>query len=129
MLEFIMSLLLLISSMTGIDRQRSDVLMNLAQQRSSEIVTNFNHRSLPELSTWNWGEIIGWNSGTSDPVTAIVNAWRNSPEHWKIMTDPAYQQVGCGLTISGIRYYFACIFGTNSGQTITTIPNTAMKSH
>jgi hypothetical protein len=105
-------LLALLAQLTGISRPVDPYLASVAQARSSEIVRVFDHRQMPELSNWSWGEVIGWNEGYLDPATTVAIAWKNSPVHWHILTNATYRRIGCGVTVSGSAYYFVCIVGT-----------------
>lgn len=117
MLELILKLVMAIMLATGIGRSESPALMDLAQQRSAEIVGDFGHRQMPELTDngWWYGEVIGYNSGFDDPVSTILNGWRDSGSHWAVLTDSFYTQIGCGATYVEPRYYFVCIVGKPAG--------------
>jgi hypothetical protein len=87
-------------------------LHDLAHKRAAEIVTDYGHRYLSELDNgqWaGWGEVIGWNTGYSDPEAAIVSGWRNSPPHNAILSDRSYTAIGCAEAIAGLSHYFACV--------------------
>lgn len=111
-----------IEAASGIHRTINPTLVTLAQKRSAEIVTDFSHNGWPGWTA----EVIAWNSGYSDPLLAAVQGWRNSPEHWAILSDPYYTDIGCGWTVSGSRTYIACelIHTTGPAPTATPAPST-----
>ena len=137
---WILTLILMLSQATGIDRTQDPALAALAQTRSVEIVNDFGHHINHRLPDWYWGEVIGYNGGMADPVASIVDGWRNSPSHWDVLTNPGYTRIGCGITKAegsqyayGYRYYFVCIVGRRDEPTAPTeppvyeIPDTAME--
>lgn len=132
-----------IQAVTGIVRPQSAALTALAQTRSAEVVSVLGHNIGSRLPDWYWGEVIAASSGYSDPGGAAVDGWRNSAPHWAVLSDPFYQQIGCGATYVEPRWYFVCIVGTQvqpksvpapapvkvvpvPGPTLDGVPNTAM---
>lgn len=106
----VLALIAAISLATGITRATDPALMELAQTRAQEIVHDFDHRPLPELEGWEWwGEVLARNAGFTDPAQAALNGWRNSPEHWAILTDRSLLRIGCGHVVADGTHYFACI--------------------
>jgi hypothetical protein len=122
----------LIAQATGINRTADAYLRQLAQQRSAEIASNFAHRSMPELSDWSWGEVLAYNSGYADPYAQAITQWRNSPDHWSVLTWDL-PHIGCDHRQVGDRHYFVCLIGrppnvstpAGSSPIVTEIPNTA----
>jgi hypothetical protein len=90
-------------------RTVNGTLQQVAAVRVIEIQTTFAHRSMPELSAWNWGEVIAVNSGYADPIAQAVIQWLNSPPHWAVLTG-GYTAIGCAQAYNG-RYWFVCLFG------------------
>jgi hypothetical protein len=128
----------LIQSATGIARTYSPQLEALAQTRAVEIQSNFNHRAMPELAAWNWGEIIARNKNASDPFAYAVQQWLGSPPHRSIMFTTDFHYIGCGHSVNGSNeHFFVCLFGTPGGWSgggqqqppiANEIPDTAMEN-
>jgi uncharacterized protein YkwD len=58
---------------------------------------------LPPSGGWRAGEILAWTSGDQATPRGIVSAWMGSPEHRRILLDPALSDVGVGLAIGSPR--------------------------
>ena len=96
-----------IAQQTGITRTVDTSLRALAAKRAVEIISNFSHSGSWDGSTY---EVIGWNSGYSDPIATVVAAWLASPDHATILNDSTLHYIGCGSAYvsSTNRWYFAC---------------------
>lgn len=106
-----------IQGATGIQRTVTPWLVSLAQMRSAELVTDFSHDGWPGTTD----EVIAWNSGYADPLSAAVTDWMASPDHRAILVDSSLNEIGCGWTVSGSRTYVACelIHATGASPTAT----------
>jgi hypothetical protein len=124
-----------VAGATGIARTHDAALHERAHQRVLQIVTDFDHCCLSEGEA----EVVGWNAGFEDPVTAMVTGWIGSPDHSDIILDPAYTRIGCAETVAADRHWFACLLsvGTDAPPPASptsspvppgpgTLPNTAM---
>ena len=122
----------LVASRFGVYRITEPTLQNLAAVRSVEISVTFAHRPLPELTGWNWGEVIALNRYTDDPLAYAIEQWAGSPPHAAILSDPVFTMIGCDRYLSGVTSYIVCIVGTPSGGTPPlpgpplVLPDTAM---
>jgi hypothetical protein len=92
-------------------------LQSLAQQRSDQMA-----RSGVLAHTVNLGsKVSGWqrlgeNVGRGPTLQDIETAFMNSPEHRQNILDPAYTQLGVGVTFDGVKYFWvAVIFRQPSG--------------
>jgi uncharacterized protein YkwD len=57
------------------------------------------------------GENIAWNTwGWDKTATVAVDMWRNSPPHFKNITDCHYERVGAGVAKVGERVYYTMVF-------------------
>lgn len=64
------------------------------------------------------GEIISWNDFPSkDSVTATLNMWRGSPQHYSIITNCQFVRMGTGAAIApdGRVYHVAVFEGASPG--------------
>lgn len=109
-------LLVLIVSLTGIDRTVDPTLTAIAERRVVEIQTDFSHDGMDPCCA----EVLAWNSGHPDPVARLVEQWQGSPLHWSILADPSYTAIGCAVALVENRAYGACVLaaidaGPNSG--------------
>lgn len=109
--------------------QKSDLLMQIAQQRAEESAemheidhgrpngdfynTIFAEYGL-DIHSMNYQEILCW--GPTDSVDAVMEAWVNSQGHFKSMTNPNMIFVGVGVAKGDNGYYFCQIF-TNKDRT------------
>ncbi|MCW2690513.1 MAG: hypothetical protein JWR37_5403, partial [Mycobacterium sp.] len=58
---------------------------------------------LPSRGRWSAGEILAWTSGSLATPRGIVDAWMGSPEHKRILLDPAFSDVGVGVVFGSPR--------------------------
>lgn len=54
-------------------------------------------------------EVLAWNSGMPNPVSAVVSAWRESAGHHAILSDARYGNIGCAELVAGDTHWFACV--------------------
>lgn len=80
----------------------SATLAKKAQAVANKLTTSLNHSGYPL-------EIIGWNRGFKDPRTSIVNAWKRSPAHARIMRCKC-KYFGVGESKRGNTWYFVVWF-------------------
>jgi uncharacterized protein YkwD len=60
------------------------------------------------------GENIAWNSWGWDKTASVaVDMWRNSPPHFRNITDCHYERVATGVVKSGDRVYYTMLFEGN----------------
>lgn len=98
----------------------------------------FDHRAMPELSGYSWGEVIAVNWWAADPAAYALEGWRNSPTHWAVLTWADLRFIGCGETVAvqprsaedpslAEKHYFVCLL-TDRGYVPSgaTIPDTAL---
>lgn len=115
-------LLSLLVATTGVPRDVSPALVNVASTRSYEFKVgryDSGHRYLYELNNgrWNsWGEVLGWNRyypTRRAAVRAVVRGWMQSPTHRAILMARQYDKVGCSIRRGNDynEFYFVCIFG------------------
>lgn len=79
-------------------------------------------------------EVIAYNSGIANPVSAVVSRWADSPIHDGILSDQSYGRIGCAELVSGGVHWFACVLSagplppvaTSSGSDPVLLPDTAM---
>lgn len=116
-------LLALIVAATGIDRTVDPYLTQVAETRVQEVVGTFEHRPMPELSDYWWGEVIGWNRGMTDPAASIVDGWMLSPGHAVILRDSFYPRIGCAFTVRETTWYFVCLVGRTAFDEESTSPS------
>jgi uncharacterized protein YkwD len=79
----------------------------LAQQRADINAGNASLAHTPNLQagvTANWTK-LGENVGVGPTVTAIGNAFVNSPQHLHNLLDPAYTAIGIGVSMRGGTMY------------------------
>lgn len=122
MIEVVLALIL---SLTGIERTVDPGLTEIAERRVVEIQTDYRHTGCcVEVLVQCSLDIC------PDPATYAAYAWRDSPDHWHLLTDPAYTQIGCAHSIGANGFhFFACVMGPVSlptPQPVTTLPNTAI---
>lgn len=126
----------LVAARFGVARTSDPTLAAVAAVRVVEIASAFTHRPLPELSAWNWGEVIAANRGYADPYAQAIEQWWGSAPHHAILANPAYQRIGCDhRTAAGqdgvVREWFVCIVGTPPGSApppaAGEIPDTATR--
>ena len=58
------------------------------------------------------GEVIAWNNyPAKDTVQAAIRMWRDSPEHFGVITNRCFTRMGTGVaTASDGRIYYAAVF-------------------
>jgi hypothetical protein len=95
-------LLSLLISATGISRTVDPFLVDTANRRVQEIQQpgNFNHSG--NLCCW---EVLQFNALG---IERTVAAWRESPSHWAVLTDPTLTRIGCAVDFDGTYYWAAC---------------------
>jgi uncharacterized protein YkwD len=60
------------------------------------------------------GENIAWNTwGWDKTANVAVDMWRNSPPHFRNITDCHYERVGAGVVKVGERVYYTMLFEGN----------------
>jgi len=121
-----------LTAMTNADRMSQGLkslstandLQALAQQRANEMA-----RSGVLAHTTNLGsKVSGWqrlgeNVGRGPKLNDIETAFMNSPEHRQNILDPAFTQLGVGVTSDGSRYFYvAVIFRQPSGVAPASAP-------
>ncbi|MGI8829647.1 MAG: hypothetical protein ACR2I5_07770 [Candidatus Limnocylindria bacterium] len=102
------------------------------------------HERLAELSTCDClehdgiragtAEVIAYNAGIANPVSAVVSRWADSPIHDGILSDWSYGRIGCAELVGGGVHWFACVLAagplppaaTSSGPGPFLLPDTAM---
>jgi hypothetical protein len=57
-------------------------------------------------------EVLGFNAGMTDPVTAIIGQWTASPGHHAILSDPGWGRIGCAEVVADGAHYFACVLAS-----------------
>jgi len=83
-------------------------------------------------------EVLGFNAGMTDPVSAVIGQWTGSPDHDAILSDPRWGRIGCAeRTVDG-DHFFACVLAagplpapalpvsSSEGSGIVGLPDTAM---
>jgi len=102
-------------------------LQSLAQQRADQMA-----RSGQLSHTVNLGsKVSGWqrlgeNVGRGPKLQDIETAFMNSPSHRENILDPAFTQLGVGVTFDGKQYlYVAVIFRQPSGSATAVAPSRA----
>lgn len=103
--------------------QKSDLLMQIAQQRAEESADNETIRHIRpngdfydtifaeyglDIYSMNYQEILCY--GPTDSVDAVMEAWVNSQGHFNSMTNPNMTLVGVGVAKGDNGYYFCQIF-------------------
>ena len=79
-------------------------------------------------------EVIAYNSGMPDAISAVVGGWQGSPAHNAILSDGSYGRIGCAELVAEGTHWFACVltFGalppapTPAPQGGYLLPNTAL---
>jgi hypothetical protein len=79
-------------------------------------------------------EVLGYNSGYSNPIAAVLQGWSGSAIHNGILSDATYGRIGCAERSVGDRHWFACVLATggsagqrtSGGGGVTSLPDTAM---
>lgn len=80
-------------------------------------------------------EVVAWNRGTADPVSAVVARWQASAVHDKILSNQSYGRIGCAEVVTGDTYWFACVLATGplpttsedgAGPAPQLLPDTAL---
>ncbi len=79
-------------------------------------------------------EVVAFNSGMPDPVSAAVSGWQGSPAHNAILSNSSYGRIGCAELVAGGTHWFACVltFGalppapTPAPQGGILLPDTAL---
>ena len=109
--------------------QKSDLLMQIAQQRAEESADNETIRHIRpngdfydtifaeyglDIYSMNYQEILCY--GPTDSVDAVMEAWVNSQGHFNSMTNPNMTLVGVGVATGDNGFYFCQIF-TNTDKT------------
>ncbi len=102
------------------------------------------HERVAELSTCDClehdgirtgtAEVIAYNSGIANPVSAVVSRWADSPIHDGILSDQSYGRIGCAELVSGGVHWFACVLAAgplppaakSSGSDPFLLPDTAI---
>lgn len=134
--QLVAILLSLILSVTGISRTVDPILVQDAQRRVVEIQSDWSHNGMA------YNEVLHYSQGAADPVGFAVDAWRNSPGHWAIMSNPALTRIGCAVDVDATQtYWFACSFAPSVVQSVPTpveqppvetppivLPDTAMEN-
>ncbi|MCV0402690.1 MAG: hypothetical protein K5924_03155 [Chloroflexi bacterium] len=57
-------------------------------------------------------EVLAWNRGMSDPVSAVVANWQSSSGHHAILSKTTYGRIGCAEAVTGDTHWFACVLAT-----------------
>lgn len=57
-------------------------------------------------------EVLGFNAGMTDPVTAVIGQWTSSPGHDAILSDHRWGRIGCAQLVAGGASYFACVLAS-----------------
>ena len=83
----------------------SSTLNNLADTRSKEIVTSFNHGG-----SRGYDENITKDGGVSNCIKKAYNAFYNSSGHRAIMLSEEYEYFGCDIYYSGGKTYCVQVF-------------------
>ena len=110
--------------------QKSDLLMQIAQQRAEESAemheidhgrpngdfynTIFAEYGL-DIHSMNYQEIMGW--ATILDANYIVDGWENSSGHFNSMTNPNMTFVGVGVSKGDDGRYYYCQIFTNKDRT------------
>jgi hypothetical protein len=121
MIELLLALLV---TLTGITRDVDPGLTTIAQERVVEISACppeegcFDH----EGRRGDAYEVLAWNAGYDDPIARIGQQWRESSEHWAILSSPELTHIGCAVRVVEDRTYAACVLLP------LTLPNTAMEA-
>jgi hypothetical protein len=104
-------------------------LQSLAQQRANQMA-----QSGVLAHTTNLGsKLSGWmklgeNVGRGPTLGDIETAFMNSPEHRDNILDPAFTQLGVGVTWDGVKYFWvAVIFRQPNGAAAVPAPVAAPK--
>jgi|SRR5688500_2933818 len=125
--QLVAILLSLILSVTGINRTVDPVLVADAQRRVVEIQTDWRHNGTTPY------EVLHFNQYASDPVATAIQAWQNSPDHWRVLTYRGFTRIGCAIDVDEtMTYWFACSFGESVVQLEpkveprVVLPDTAM---
>jgi uncharacterized protein YkwD len=103
-------------------------LSAVARDRAQDMATNdyFSHsppdgcdaRCLMERSGiapgWE-GEVMAWNTAPiGQTVDMTVNMWRNSPQHYNVITDSCFDRMGTGVAFApGGKIYLVTVFEGN----------------
>jgi hypothetical protein len=81
-------------------------------------------------------EVLGYNSGFSDPVAEVIRSWQSSPVHNGILSDRSYGRIGCAERSIGGKHWFVCVLATcgwtgRAGASTgggASLPDTAMQA-
>ncbi|MDQ1514547.1 MAG: hypothetical protein QOE80_377 [Actinomycetota bacterium] len=98
-------------------------LQSLAQQRADEMA-----RSGRLAHTTNLGsKVSGWqrlgeNVGRGPKLPDIETAFMNSPSHRENILDPAFTQVGVGMTFDGKDYLYVAVIFRQPGGAVSAAP-------
>lgn len=103
-------LVALLAMATGIERPVDPGLTAIAERRVLEVQADFSHAGAAPGAT----EVIAWNVGQVDPVAHVVEQWRGSPDHWSLLTDPAFDAIGCAVDVAGDRTYAVCVLAAST---------------
>ena len=110
--------------------QKSDLLMQIAQQRAEESADNETIRHIRpngdfydtifaeyslDIYSMNYQEIMGW--ATILDANYIVDGWENSSGHFNSMTNPNMTFVGVGVSKGDDGRYYYCQIFTNKDRT------------
>ena len=82
----------------------------------------------------NTAEVLGYNSGYTNPIAQVVASWSGSAIHDGILSDPSYGRIGCAERTVGDKHWFVCVlatggstaYRTTGGGTVDAMPDTAM---
>jgi hypothetical protein len=112
-------LLVILSTVTGIDRNVDASLTASAQHRAESVTCAsdqfFTHAGKPD----NVAEILVCFPNGADDAQHAADAWMASPPHRAVLTNPAYRRIGCGAAVTGQTVLIACHLATG-------VPNTAL---
>jgi len=83
-------------------------------------------------------EVLAWNQGAVNPITAAVAMWAGSSVHHGILSSRSYGRIGCAEALDGSTHWFACVLAAGplpAGATaaapapaapVSVLPDTAM---
>ena len=79
-------------------------------------------------------EVLGWNTGATNPVGHVVAQWIDSPTHNAILSDSSLGRIGCAEGIVAGVHWFACVLASGplpagAGPPVLFLPDTAMPGH
>jgi len=85
-------------------------LQSLAQQRANQMAQSGVLAHTVNLSSKVSGwQKIGENVGRGPALQDIETAFMNSPEHRDNILDPAFSQLGVGVTWDGVKYFWVAV--------------------